>query len=80
MINSRMWFEKNNRILDQDCIDHVVVTTVLLEIDLWETMIFGGIHDGWRKLYTKREEALAGHQEAVELVRGSRKESDDKSL
>lgn len=37
----------------------------------WETMIFGGEHDGYQERYTSYEDALAGHQRALDLaIRG----------
>ncbi len=38
---------------------------------LWETMIFGGEHDGYQERYTSHEDALAGHQRALDLVNES---------
>jgi hypothetical protein len=57
----------------------VNVSTVFLAIDhsfnggtpvLFETMIFGGEHDGYQERYTSFEEAVKGHEVAVKLVRG----------
>lgn len=56
----------------------VRVSTVFLGLDhsfgggppiLWETMIFGGPHDGYQRRYTSRDAAFIGHQEACRLVR-----------
>ena len=56
----------------------VLISTVFLGIDhnwglgdpiLWETMIFGGPHHGYSERYTSRDEAIAGHAEAVAMVR-----------
>lgn len=84
-----MWFEyshrskgKDNRILAQDHIGSVRVSTVFLGLDhafppnpkkpvLWETMIFGGEHDDWMRRYCTRAEAIIGHNEAVEMVKAS---------
>ncbi len=64
-----------------DKIGDANVSTVFLGMDhsfglglepiLWETMVFGGQHDGefWR--YSSRGEALAGHWRAVRLVHRS---------
>lgn len=59
----------------------VSVSTVFLAIDhgwgmrhapvLWETMIFGGPHDGYQDRYCTREDAEAGHWEAVRLARST---------
>jgi hypothetical protein len=54
------------------------VSTVFLGLDhnfcgkgppvLWETMVFGGKHDGVQERYTTRDAAEIGHQQIVELV------------
>ena len=71
------------RQLAKDLLGDVLISTVFLGIDhnyagtsepvLWETMIFGGQHAGYQKRYTSKEQALEGHKEAVELVKGSLK-------
>lgn len=59
---------------------YVSVSTVFLALDhgfgrgapvLWETMIFGGPHDGYQDRYSTREDAEAGHREAVRLARSA---------
>ena len=77
------WFEKTDRHLGSDKIGGIHVSTVFLGLDhgfsldekappvLWETMIFGGEHDGYQERYSSKEEALAGHTRAVEMVIGS---------
>lgn len=55
------------------------VSTVFLGMDhnfhgggapvLWETMIFGGLLDGWQRRHRSRLEALCGHAAAVATVR-----------
>jgi len=35
---------------------------------LYETMVFGGRHDGHTQRYSTREEAIRGHAAAVDLV------------
>ena len=73
------WFEDSDqaRIVARINFGNIGVSTVFLGLDrsfggeepvLWETMIFGGEHDGYQRRYTSREEALAGHDEAVEMV------------
>lgn len=57
----------------------VKVSTVFLVIDhnwsgkgppiLWETMIFGGHYDLWTERYISLENAEAGHEAAVAMVR-----------
>lgn len=64
-----------------DEIDGIKVSTVFLGIDhsfglggppvLWETMIFGGVHDDYCERYTSRTEAEAGQRAAVDLVKRS---------
>lgn len=84
-----MWYEhsheskgKDNRIVQQDRIGEVLVSTIFLGLDqtfglvpgpptLWETMIFRGEHDGWQRRYLTRDQALGGHAEAVEMVKAS---------
>ena len=75
-----LWFEKNTeeRIVAQDTIGDVRISTVFLGIDhnfdlsgppiLWETMIFGGEHDEYQRRYPTRDDAIAGHSEALLLV------------
>jgi len=59
--------------------DDVRVSTVFLglnhswnskELVLWETMIFGGIHDqGYQERYSSYEDALEGHQKAINFIK-----------
>jgi hypothetical protein len=71
------WLEKTERHVGKDTIGDVKISTVFLGIDhafggsapvLFETMIFGGRHDGYQIRYETREEALAGHVAAIALV------------
>jgi hypothetical protein len=73
------WFEthRTERILQQDHIGDVKVSTVFLGLDhsfgegpplLWETMIFGGVHDSYTDRYSTAAEALEGHRVALALV------------
>lgn len=75
-----LWFERSRkqRIVRQNHIGKVLVSTVFLGLDhsfrgkipvLWETMIFDGKHDGYQKRYKSKEEALAGHEAAVRMVK-----------
>lgn len=69
---------KHDRIVKQTHISKDVgVSTVFLGIDhgfgsgepvLFETMIFGGEHDGYQQRYRTWEEAEKGHQRAIELI------------
>lgn len=72
------WFQTANRTVAVNDIEDVRVSTVFLGIDhqfhsgdapiLWETMVFGGAHDGFQDRYTSYGEALKGHAAAVDLV------------
>lgn len=73
------WFEAApERVLKQEWVGDARVSTVFLGIDhnfmggyepiLWETMIFGGEHDGYQERYSSRQEAEQGHVEAVLMV------------
>ena len=72
------WMETAKRSVQTDRIGDIRVSTVFLGLDhsfieggapiLFETMIFGGEHDGYQDRYTSREEALAGHVRALALV------------
>ena len=76
------WFEnaKTKLHVAYDTIDeHVTVSTVFLGLDhnfqrngppiLWETMVFGGEHDGYQERYATREGAVVGHEMALAMVR-----------
>lgn len=75
------WFEKADRRVAQNMIGDVCVSTVFLGIDhrfgglglplLFETMIFGGIHDQYQDRCSTWEEAEKMHSDAVALVRKS---------
>ena len=73
------YFESNDRIVAKTgiSIGSVTVSTVFLGIDhgngkgpplLFETMIFGGKHDGWQDRCSTWDEAVAMHQRAVDLA------------
>lgn len=61
--------------------DSIKISTVFLGWDhsfldesepiLFETMIFGGEYDDFQRRYTTYNEALQGHNEAVEMVKQS---------
>lgn len=73
------WFETANRIVAQDKIGDVDVSTVFLAYDhnhnsegepiLFETMIFGGAHDQYQERYKSWWEAEKGHAHAVNMVK-----------
>lgn len=71
------WMEKGNRIVKQDQLGEVRVSTVFLGMDhswsgttpiLFETMIFGGDHDEYQERYATWAEAEEGHKRALEMV------------
>ncbi len=74
------WLETADRIVAADDLDgtELRVSTVFLGLDhqfgngaplLFETMIFGGPHDGYQQRYSTWDEAIDGHQRALELAR-----------
>jgi hypothetical protein len=80
IIEAAEWLEKNpeRKAVKQENIGDIFVSTVFLGLDhawnsttpiLWETMIFGGEHDQYQERYTSHEDALKGHEFAVELVK-----------
>ena len=71
------WFERAERQVNETRIREVRISTVFLGIDhaffggpplLFETMIFGGPHDGEMKRCCTWDEAEAMHARAVEMV------------
>ncbi len=81
------WFESASRVVRQDSVRlpsgvTVTVSTVFLGLDhsfghgdpiLWETMIFGGDHDGYQQRYSTYKDAFAGHAHAYALARETAK-------
>lgn len=74
---------KIDRIIGRTMIGDVKISTVFLTIDhqygdgppiLFETMIFGGEHDQWQDRYHTYQEAIVGHLEAIDMVRGFKKD------
>lgn len=73
------WYESHERHVAEDYVGNVRVSTIFLGLDsaffswesplLWETMIFGGEHDTYQERYRSREDAIAGHAKALELVK-----------
>lgn len=74
------WEEENpeKRVIEKKTINDVEVSTVFLGLDhsfmskipiLWETMIFGGEYDNYQERYKSYEEALIGHQKALDLIK-----------
>jgi hypothetical protein len=75
------WFENGDRRrVAFDKVGDVGVSTVFLGLDhrwnrdgdpiLWETMVFGGEHDGEQWRYSSYANAVAGHAAAIALVTG----------
>ena len=76
------WFSDNDskRIVKQDTIGDVLVSTVFLGLDhnfeggiplLYETMIFQkGKSRDYQDRYSTKEEALEGHERAIKHVKG----------
>jgi hypothetical protein len=74
------WMENNpDRItVKQEHINEIYVSTVFLGLNhsgwyddipiLWETMIFEGEHDQYQERYTSYEDAVKGHQVALDLI------------
>jgi len=71
------WFESADRHVGKKTIKGVEISTVFLGIDhsfgrekplLFETMIFGGEHDGYQERYSTYEQAELGHKKAVAKV------------
>jgi hypothetical protein len=79
------WMEDNPKrkqigfdILQDKDDNNISVSTVFLGLDhswnnkgliLWETMIFGGINDQYQERYSSYEDALEGHQRAIDLIK-----------
>jgi hypothetical protein len=75
------WMEKADRKVARTAINAVSISTVFLGLDhgfsmndehvplLFETMIFGGEHDEYQERYATWDEAVAGHQFAVDMIR-----------
>jgi hypothetical protein len=72
------WFEAADRHVAKDQIGDVRISTVFLGIDhrrgdgpplLFETMIFGGQHEGHQTRASTWAEAEQQHRDAVEMVR-----------
>ena len=82
------WFETADRIVKQEHINTVQISTVFLAVDhayqgnplLFETMIFGGEHDEYQTRYSTWDQAEEGHQAAVEMVRRSMLKTVNQSI
>ena len=71
------WMQTADRVVAKTRDGDVEVSTVFLGLDhnwgggapiLFETMIFGGEHDGWQDRYSTWQEAEHGHIAAVRLI------------
>lgn len=69
------WIENKNHRVALTEIKDVTISTIFLGISLeeppilFETMIFGGEHDGAACRYQTKKDALEGHKQAVALVK-----------
>lgn len=81
LIEWARWFENADRRVGHDFIGKVRVSTVFLGVDhsfgrgppeLFETMIFGGPHDGYAERYSTWDEAEAGHKKALWIAEADR--------
>ncbi len=79
------WMETANRHVAKEVIGDAQVSTVFLGMDhawggaeplLFETMIFGGPHDGYQDRCSTWAEAEAMHAKAVALVKGESPETE----
>lgn len=73
------WFETSDRSVARFTFGSIDVSTVFLGLDhsfgvgpplLFETLIFGGEHEGEMRRYATREAALAGHRQMCLLALG----------
>ena len=74
---ARFFEDKDSRVVAQDDLGGgISVSTVFLGMDhqwgdgpplIFETMIFGGVHDQYQDRYSTWNEAEEGHKRAVEL-------------
>jgi hypothetical protein len=82
IIEAGEWLDKNlkRKAVKQEHVGDVYVSTVFLGLDhsfnsdkpvLWETMIFGGDHDQFQGRYSSYEDAVIGHQKALNLINNS---------
>ena len=79
IVDCGKWLKNNpeRKAVKQEYVGDVRISTVFLGLDhawesdipvLWETMIFGGEHDQYMDRYTSYEDALEGHQTALNLI------------
>lgn len=73
------WFEKADRRVAEDVVDDARISTVFLGLDhnytesgaplLFETVIFGGVNDGYQERYCTPAAARLQHERIVNQVR-----------
>ena len=73
------WMQNGSRVVKQEQVNGAKVSTVFLGLDhrwtpemkpeLFETMVFGGNHADHQERYATRDEAVAGHERIVAMVR-----------
>lgn len=73
------WFETADRVVAKTILNNVTISTVFLGLDhswgtglpvLFETLVFGGEMDGEMNRYSTWDEAVAGHNRMVNIVKG----------
>ncbi len=75
-------FESADPIVKTSNLDGILVRSVFLGFDrsfgregpplVFETMVFGGVRDGWRKRYSTWDQAVLGHDDWVKrLIAGT---------
>lgn len=74
------WRDPHRTVGSTQITPDIRVSTVFLCLDhsyapdgepiLWETMVFGGPHDGWQSRYTSYADAKEGHEWVVAMVKG----------
>jgi hypothetical protein len=76
-------YNENDRMVDITYIGDIRISTVFLffnhsifdkEVQLFETMIFGGKSDGYQNRYSTWNDAIKGHKIAVDIVKLERAE------
>lgn len=75
------WFETAHRQIGKTVVGQSVISTVFLGLDhafsgqgdpiLWETMVFGGGHDGQTRCAGSREQAEAMHAQMVAKIKAA---------
>ena len=80
------WMEEGgNRIVAKTVVGSSTISTVFLGLDhgygriplFFETMVFGGLNDGYQIRYTTHPEAVGGHEQVVQAVKAGKKLEED---